>query len=183
MRTGFVLAGLAAVLAMTACAAADPGLEAAIAACAAKTDTTVRLACYDGVAAQLKTAPVASEAAAPAAAAAVAQPPRAKPAAPTTADFGGEFIEQKQKEAVAAETPDGPDEIRAKVVAIEFAGNGRFTVTLDNGQVWRQVQGDGEPKRLAKRAGTMVTVAHGFWKSYNLNFDEGGNTYKVVRDK
>jgi hypothetical protein len=56
MRIAMLIAGVV----FCAGAVAAPNLEAAIGSCAAQPDAKARLACYDAVAAQLKTTPAAA---------------------------------------------------------------------------------------------------------------------------
>jgi len=177
MRIGMVIAGVV----FCAGAAAAPNLETAIGSCAAQADATARLACYDAVAAQLKTTAAAAVVLPAAQVPAQAAQGPVSPKPPTAAQFGGEYVKDPVLDpAVPAEDIE---EIHAKVTSITFAANGRFTVTLDNGQVWRQKQGDGEPHRFSKQGGDAVTISRGFWHSYNLVLENGGALFKVVREK
>ena len=60
---------------------------------------------------------------------------------------------------------------------------GSFTVTLSNGQVWRQVPYDDYKMRPdARLEGTVATIAYGAGSTYNLTIREG-TIYKVRRVK
>jgi hypothetical protein len=180
MRITMLIAGVA----FCAGAVAAPNLEAAMASCASQSDAAARLACYDAVAARMKTAaeavassPPAAAVTTPAAPAVVADAPKPQ----TATGFGGEHIKDPAHDDVIP--AEDVEEIHAKVTAVTFAANGRFTVTLDNGQVWRQTQGETERFRFSKTGGDAVTISRGFWHSYNLVLDDGAGPYKVVRDK
>lgn len=56
---------------------------------------------------------------------------------------------------------------------------GRFTVALDNGQVWRQLDSDSGKPRL--REGEAITISQGLFDSYNLTPEGTGGVYKVRR--
>jgi len=137
--------------------------------CSAISDRAQRLACYDTAVARVpgalnNAAPVPS---APAPLAASAVPPPAPPVAPrrrhasfmdrlfgpdgpkrkpqtTVAQFGSESVANGG--AAAYPIPmdgDTIDRISARLVNYQFA-DGYVTVTLDNGQMWRETA-DGEP--------------------------------------
>jgi hypothetical protein len=74
------------------------------------------------------------------------------------------------------------DHIAARITKVDTTGyNGRFTVTLDNGQVWRQVANDDARQHWRKdMKGTVATIAYGAGQTFN--FSVGENTlYKVER--
>lgn len=98
------------------------------------------------------------------------------------ADFGAESIHNQQV-ASTAEEPKGLDEMRAGVTKVEFGPSGRFTVTLDNGQVWRQIEADSGHARFAKKGGDRVTISHGMLGSYNLVIEGRAMLFKVKRLK
>jgi hypothetical protein len=59
--------------------------------------------------------------------------------------------------------------------------SGRFTVTLDNGQVWRQVMNDDERQHWGgKIVGSVATIAYGAGLTFNFSVGEGV-LYKVER--
>jgi len=177
---------LIAAVVFCAGAAAAPNLEAAMTFCASQPEAAARLVCYDAIAAQLKTAAVAAAPASSPAAPAVTTPaaPAVAADAPktqTATGFGGEYVKDPaHDDALPAEEVD---EIHAKVTSVTFTANNRFIVTLDNGQVWRQKQGEIERFRFSKTGGDVVTISRGFWHSYNLVLNDGDGPYKVVRDK
>ena len=196
--------GLFAVFIFCSGAMAAPSLESAIGACSGQPDNTARLACYDAVAAQLKSAavptapalaaqparapaPVAQIAPVPAAPvapapAAVSAPAVKPPAAPTAlAEFGAESLAQPAREA--AGQPEPLDEIKSGVTEVYFTSWGRFIVTLANGQMWRQIDGDTGHARFKKTGGDTVTISRGFLASYNLVVDGHNGMFKVSRIK
>ena len=143
--------------------AADNGSAAQ---CASVSDDHARLQCYDSVfrsgGASHQPAPSgASGAATPAAvaAAAAAPAPRSNP----EAEFG---LTEAAKQARSPEAaPRAPESISGKVSHVARGSSGEFIVTLDDGQVWTQL--DSYPVvRVAP--GDMVTIKKASLGSYLL---------------
>ncbi len=190
MKSKFLLL---AALGFGAVPAAAQDIPAALERCASLSDDHARLSCYDGIAAGFKhaAAPVPQTAAVPQAQASVPPPPPPAVApvpAPTVAPpptvaakiaaFGADTI--RKPETVNGE-PKDVDEIRATVTQVEFSPTNRFIVTLDNGQVWRQIDGDSTKARFRK-GGDAVTISRGLFSSYNLSIDGHDiGLYKVRR--
>jgi hypothetical protein len=133
--------------------------------CAALTDPTARLACFD----EAFVAPDAEVAAdtTHAAAAADVQPaaegrPEAQ-AGPATDEFGLNPALRRAREA-ANPGEGSPDRIEARVVGLQRRGTGELTIALDNGQVWIQVEVS--HKRLAE--GDRVLIRKAAFGSYLL---------------
>lgn len=149
-------------------------------ACVAIADDAARLACYDralgrGGSTKPPATPAASSAArvapaaAPAAAAVAASPapaPAAAPAAVQASDPVAEFgLTETAKRAKTPSKPAEPQSISARVVSLSWRKYGEFVVTLDNGQVWEQI----EPMPAAAiRIGDPVTVKKALLGSYTL---------------
>jgi len=75
-----------------------------------------------------------------------------------------------------------PDRIAARMAKYEFNQAHLFTVTLDNGQVWQQIEGDDRYARWDKRASSYaVVISRGMFGSYNLQVLKQGSVYKVRR--
>jgi hypothetical protein len=201
MRVPFLIA---AAVVLTAAASAA-GLEDDIARCAVQSGDAARLACYDAIAAHLKSVPVAAVAAQPAPAPA-AQPapatpiapvaaapvapapvaaaaPAAKPPAATTAqaEFGAENLTETAREAAGQPAP--LDEIKSGVTEVYLTLKGRFIVTLANGQIWRQIDSDTGRPRFNKNGGDTVTISRGMIGGYNLVVDGRTGLFKVARIK
>lgn len=167
MALGFLLAAaLLGGASPAVLAAGDPH------SCVAIADDAARLACYDralGHSAAPKPAPVAPIApTAPAAAAATTA--AAAPAAPVKKDPVGEFglseqAKQAKDPAKAAEAAAAPDSITGRVMSVRWRKYGEFVVTLDNAQVWAQI----EPMPSAVvRVGDTVTIKKALFGSYTL---------------
>ena len=98
------------------------------------------------------------------------------PPVPPVPQFG-------RKPPPRAEIPDNADHVVARMQSYSFDKLGWFTVTLDNGQVWKQVQGDTTYASNWKKpaASYQARVSHGFMGSYNLQVQGLPGLYKVIR--
>jgi hypothetical protein len=161
--------------------------------CAAIADDKARLACYDALSPRLRDA--------------LATPPADLAHEPTKDEqkswfgfdmgalfgtgssakqttpqqFGGETTPQAQaqQQTVAAEEIDS---ISAGVTDYSFTPFGKFIVFLNNGQIWRQSDGDAAHfKKVA--IDNTVTISRGLLGSYNLQINDGNHVYKVTRVK
>lgn len=103
------------------------------------------------------------------------------PAPPPLQPLGGFGAPAVLASASAPQEPLGnADQISAHMASYAFDKLGWFTVTLDNGQVWRQVHGDTTMARWNKPAGTyLVNISHGFLGSYNLRVRGQPGLFKV----
>ena len=181
-----------------------------LAGCAGLSDSAARLACYDRLAPQVKAAlaaPAAAAAAPPAAptapaapAVASAQPPTAKDQSSWFGfDMGDIFGNSSSPEKQTTPTQFGADQLPQKQASVEkheidsitaglqeYAKTpfGKFIVFLDNGQIWRQLQGDEGivhfPRNLK---GVHVEISRGLLGSYNMQVIGSARSYKVERVK
>jgi len=72
--------------------------------------------------------------------------------------------------------------IQSRMASYRFDALGVFTVTLENGQVWRQVAGDTDHAHWNKPASRyFVSIKPGFLKSYNFQVRGLPGLYKVLR--
>jgi hypothetical protein len=192
-------AAITAVALMTSFSApvhADPREDVlqAIGKCTAVTDDKARLACYDAAAPHLQdvlnTPPAAMSTA----------PTKdeekswfgfnldslfgsSAPAAQTTPQqFGAERTPQVQQQIEQAQQE--VDSISAGVTEYSFTMDRKFIVFLDNGQVWRQLQGDAGVAHFHHQAtDNKVTIERGLLASYNLQINDSNATFKVTRLK
>jgi hypothetical protein len=154
-------------------ATAAEDLGARVRNCRAEADPAARLACYDQVVDRAAGAPAARAAPQTPAATPVAAPAAAA-AATKEESFGlerkaeAEEQEKREKEARAL------GELEATVTTIGRRADGLMTVTLDNGQVWRQNRPD---SRFSLKAGDRVKIQPGSLNSYILS----GPTNKSTR--
>jgi hypothetical protein len=105
-----------------------------IADCASRASQDARISCLEAALHQLAGGEVAAE------------PPTASPAPPEThsanEDEAAAGLGQEQVEARNRSKSEAPVTLRATVVDFDFVGYQRLRVQLDNGQVWRQIDGD-----------------------------------------
>jgi hypothetical protein len=172
--------------------AAPADLPGALGKCAAIGDAQARLACYDDLARSVNPPAPSMSIAAPAAPIApVVAAPAAKPSnfgengiAPQTSpdQFGSERLPPPPAQDTQA--PKEIDSITATLT--EYAKNpfGKFIVFLDNGQVWRQLQGDsGEARFNRNPKDNKVTISRALFGSYSMLLNGSAKTYKVERIK
>jgi hypothetical protein len=100
----------------------------------------------------------------------------------TPQQFGAENTPQVQQKVEAAQQE--LDSISAGVTEYSFTFDKKFIVFLDNGQVWRQIQGDpAEAKFSRNPKDNTVTIDRGMIGSYNLKINDSLKTFKVTRVK
>jgi hypothetical protein len=178
MRPGtFLLAFALSVASASAYADATRDALAEMAKCADIADGAMRLKCFDDATPRAKSA-----------LAAPAAPPEApsksflewfgfsRPPAPVTKpeEFG------KPPPQPAGEL----NEITSNVIEFAKTARGKAVFILENGQVWRQLDGDGTVVLDPPAGKTMkVTVERGFLDSYNLTIDGRNGLIKVTRLK
>ena len=167
----------------------------AVGRCAGVADNQARLACYDALVPRVKDALAAPPESLPGNRAPSAEEQRSwfgfdlgslfgsSPSQQTTPQqFGSDRLPSTQaKEETAAAAVDS---ITAGVSDVAYTPFGKFIVFLDNGQVWRQIEGDADHaifKRPAKD--NKVTISRGFIGSYNLTINDGEKLFKVTRVK
>ncbi|HVV26576.1 MAG TPA: hypothetical protein VHC40_01275 [Rhizomicrobium sp.] len=105
-----------------------------------------------------------------------AVPPRlARTGAAAATPFG-------MRAPAGSEIPDSADRLSARMASYSFDGHGIFTVTLDDGQVWKQVSGDTSFAHWNRPAANYtVRLSHGFLGSYNLAVAGNPGVFKVRR--
>jgi hypothetical protein len=189
---------VAAFLCLPVAALADSRdvLLEALGKCAAIADDKGRLACYDALTPRVKDA--------------LATPPATLAHAPTKEeqenwfgfDFGSLFNsdgspnqttpEQFGSEQIAP-APAQPGEppkaeevesIAAGVTEYSFTPFGKAIVFLDNGQIWRQIEGDSGQAHFQRVAtDNKVVISRGALGSYNMQINDSEHIYKVKRVK
>jgi hypothetical protein len=170
------LAALAAIATLTTLPAfAQPALQLQLSRCLAIPGVLQRLACYDGVAhgAGISAAApprIASTAPAPS----LYVPQLATVPAPASS-FGSERLAQSEASRRPAQ-----DRVVSEVVRFDTNARGKFILTLANGQVWKQVDGDDSIARPRKSA-RSVAIEHALFGSYALTFNDSSQRYKVAR--
>jgi hypothetical protein len=159
--------------------------------CAALADEHQRLGCFDQLGPQVKAALARMGAASPP----TAQEQKnwfgfdlgglfgSAPAQQTTPEkFGSEGLAAQPPKPGEPLPPEALDHISAKVTDFSYTPFGKFIIFLDNGQVWRQVEGDSD-KADFERSGNTVTIERAMLGSYSLMINDSSKTYKVKRVK
>jgi hypothetical protein len=104
-------------------------------------------------------------------------PPPSRPVVGTPADFG------KANMPFQADAPAELDHITAGVANVTYNFYHTFRVTLDNGQVWRQVDEDTKIARFKNDKTEVVTISRGFLDSFHLAIQGVWGTFTVKRIK
>jgi hypothetical protein len=157
------------LLASASAAPAQEPLPNQLGACLQITGMLQRLACYDGVARAVS--PVTVPRGAPRAATTFAPAPAPPVAA---AGLGSERLPR-----LASAAPKTPQQMIAGVASVSYDGRGRFTIALDNGQIWRQL--DGDTALLKGTRFPAVRISRGALGSYDLNVVGRNASYRVSR--
>lgn len=179
---------LAAAIVVIAPAKADPARDALaqVAKCADIPAASERLQCYDAAAATAKTAMSAPVEAAPVRQAAVQTGKEEEEEGGVLGWFGLSRPVTKPEDFGKPPTPT-PEEIKGiSANVLEFAKNayGRSIFILDNGQVWKQVDGDTTEVRDPSKSETMkVSIETGMFGSYTLKVEGRTGIVKVRRVK
>jgi predicted nucleic acid-binding Zn-ribbon protein len=155
-----------------------------IARCAGIVADAQRLACYDAIAERISTAAgivaerraAAEEAARAAAAEAEAAARRAaeEAAAKKVEQFGAETTAQRDRLS-----EDKLSELGAKVSEVLTDRYGMYVLLLDNGQLWKQLDG----KLLTVRVGDDVVLERGSLGGYNLKIPRQKRQVRAKRLK
>lgn len=183
MKRIALLLSLGAACAAPSFALADvPGAD--MVRCAAVVSDSERLACYDGLADRLGEAAAVAKARKQAAAEAAA---KAAAGAALAAEQAAAAAEARKVERFGAESTgnrealdDGKlNELSAKAVEIFTDKYGMYRLMLDNGQLWKQVDG----KLLTVRRGDEITVKRAALGSYRLKVERQGRSVTAKRLK
>ena len=142
-------------------------------ACREFPDDWAWLDCYYGAAQPMRAALGLAPAAQAMASAAPRDPVSPSPVLPQP--------RQSRRDDGESALPAGVDHVDVRMASYSFSKTGWFTVTLTNGQVWRQVEGDTDQAHWKKPAGAYVAhITPGFLKSYNLQVRGLPGKYKVL---
>lgn len=160
-----LMIAMAAALVMAGPARASaPATTAEFLACAAEKDDARRLACFDAAVDRARTAP--------------ANPAPAVAAAPLSQEekFGlrGEL---KQEKAQKVPELQELEQLQAQVTKVSTKPHGELVVTLENGQVWTEIQTNSGAR---VKAGDRVAIKPGALGSFLLVAPNGRST-RVTR--
>jgi hypothetical protein len=172
MRRILMLLALTAVLPPAPLFAQD-SLTAGLRSCAAIVGSVERLSCYDQLARRPPPAPLPTPMPMQ-----MQMPQRPAPAPNPAADFGADTLPQ------AAPVPlprSSLESITSPVTDFSFDVRGHFIVTLANGQIWRQIEGDTVNVPLRKDHTHTATVSRAILGSYSIRFDNPRGLFKVLR--
>ena len=102
----------------------------------------------------------------------------------TPEKFGADSLPEKQQQEANVNAPQMIESISAKLDDYAFTPMNKFIVFLDNGQVWRQLDGDDGHAHFRKKAkDNSVKISRGFMGSYDLVLNGQGLLFKVKRVK
>ena len=158
-------------------------IEARLAACDEFTDPDERLACFNDVARGLKKQPAETVAqpleisvAKPEASVTPATVPPEQAPMPKADDFGRDSMKPKQEEKEKKKN----ETVYAVIVGVREHHDRRFSVDLDNDQVWRETEGSrvGMPK-----VGRTVKIKTGSLGGYRMTIEGIPKTAWVRRTK
>jgi len=166
MCAALVLGVAAALVTAAPARAAVPATTAGFLACAGERDDMRRLACFDAAAGQ-------AQAAAGTAAPVVAAAPLSQ-----EEKFGlrGDLKQEKAQEVPELQELE---QLQAQVTGVSSKLRGELVVTLENGQVWAEIQA-GSGARV--KAGDRVTIKPGALGSFLLVAPNGRST-RVTRTR
>jgi hypothetical protein len=191
MRPGTAARGIVMAMALMLArpVVASPPLEGVL-ACRGIANNAARLACFDResalVAAHVQAtagerqppAEASTPAGAPATPAAVAGPAAAHDSAlDRLQTFGIPPAQILEREEAARKAPPPLQHIEAHIVGMAGMGDGREIFTLDNHQVWAELEPDGD---LYAKPGASVEISRGWLGSYSLSLKSRRNA-KVTR--
>ncbi|WP_137168249.1 hypothetical protein [Salinimonas lutimaris] len=168
----FLIAGLAA----PASAASAQSVAAQLRHCGQIDADDKRLACYDQLTATMRQTPAPAKQSAPlvsdtARQVAKVSPPATTQPAPnrqTPAEFG---LQKNQQDQL--------DEISAGISKVEKDKRGKFTLTLDNGMVWKQTNS----AFFRPRVGDTATIERGAMGVFYLGVEDSNRRIKVKRQQ
>ena len=164
-------------------------------ACRAIEEDAARLACFDALADRLAVGPETPAASVSepladspevespplAQAPSVIVPPSASPVVEKTPEqsavdaFGGDRLAKTKDDK-----PKKLTEISTKVADLQFTSLKKAIVTLENGQVWRQLDSDSTRVRKKTAIGAEVTIKKASFGSHKMKID-GGRSFRVKR--
>ena len=115
-----------------------------------------------------------------------------RPPQTTPQQFGNESVPKPPPPPPPPPKPGEPppppppveiDSISADVTDYAIHPDGRFTVFLDNGQIWQQLSADSDMAHFKKNGANKVVIKRGLIGSYNLVLNDVGTSFKVKRIK
>ncbi|MGI2000823.1 hypothetical protein [Shewanella frigidimarina] len=171
MRLSVIAVG---IILMSANAYANTNIGQQLSICAAETDKSVRLTCYDELAEniEISTHPTAIAALTKITAAEELQQ-IPKSVTPTKVESVNTF--GLSKKALGKQV----EKIYSEVLTVKKDPYGKLSITLSNGQVWKQ----NSPDRYQVKKGQRIFVTTGALNSFLLGSDDRNSTTRVRRLK
>ena len=136
--------------------------------CLSFTGAVERLSCYDRLARGAGSGALGTPAPV------LPAPPPRVAVAPPTAELGQEELRGRAPATAS-------DRITVEIGDFRKDAAGRFTVSLSNGQVWRQVAGDTTAAQYHSGRTHSVTISRGTLGGYDLTFNDRNASFKVQR--
>jgi len=172
------LLSFAALSSLAASAAFAQSLPPSVAACASEKDSLTRLVCFDREVAKYSqpAARVAPTPTPPATVAAPARPVVATPpvvTSPNHDDFGTNALVERKRDEGKKPEERAPNEMRAVISKVATKPYGEFLMTLDNGQVWEQLE---HSETFLIKEGDGVVIKKAKLGSFLLTADSGATT-------
>ncbi|GAC32960.1 hypothetical protein [Paraglaciecola polaris] len=156
-------------------------LASELRACQAKTDSALRMACYD----QLSTTNSSSQTQAPIASPPSVQTPPPSAKVPATKPVAAENQVSRDTQiknfglAKVIEPEDKVQKVSTSVTDASKDPYGKLIVTLENGQVWRQTSNS----TLRIKTGDQIYVEEGMLGAYFLSKESSNKRIRVKRSK
>jgi hypothetical protein len=101
-----------------------------------------------------------------------------------SADYEREAFGDNDLKSNGNDEDDEVEEINGVAIEIGRNNRGKLFVILDNGQVWRQIDGDGSSPYFPKTAeGLPITIKKGALGSYFVKIGKAKDTFKANRIK
>jgi hypothetical protein len=72
-------------------------------------------------------------------------------------------------------------DMTARMASYSFGKDGQFTVTLANGQIWKQISDEPLARWSRPAASYSVTIKPGAFHTFNLIVDDEAQVFKVKR--
>jgi len=176
-RTRYAILTLAFTLAPSAATKAQTGdIRTELMHCLTFTGAVERLSCYDRLAHGAASGALGAPAAGLGAPSQPLPPRVASPVAPPSA--AQELGREELRGSVETETAQ---RFTAEISNFQKDPAGRFTVSLNNGQIWQQVAGDTTSAQYRPGHTHSVTISKGSLGSYDLTFNDRNIVFKVRR--